>query len=79
MLFGDGFGHELEKTVLIRDGQRIVKIPVHFPLAVGIFVVALVGPPAHFEHIIANFADHFVAAHHSLLIVTGLGCSIQCV
>ena len=29
MFFGYGFGHELEKTVLVRRFQRVVKIPIH--------------------------------------------------
>ena len=46
--------------------------PVHFELAVGVLVVVLIGPPAQFQHVIADFGDHVIAAHDGLLVIAGL-------
>ena len=43
MLFGDRLDHELEEAVLVGGLQRVVVIPVHLELAVGVLVVVLVG------------------------------------
>ena len=61
----------LKKLVLVCGVQSIVKLPVHLQLTVGVLMVVLIGSPAQFQHIIADFADHIIAAHHRLLIVAG--------
>ena len=52
--------------------QRVVEVPVHLELAVGVLVVVLVGPPAELEHVVADLGDDVVAAHQGLLVVAGL-------
>ena len=61
----------------VSGDQNIGKFPVHFKLAIGVFVVVLVRAPAQIKHIVANLADHIIAPHHRLLIIAGLfGCII---
>jgi hypothetical protein len=62
----------LKKRVLVGGGQRVVELPVHLELAVGVLVVVLVRPPAELQHVVADFAHHVIAAHHRLLVVAGL-------
>ena len=77
MFFSDRFGHKFEKAMAVGGDQRIVKVPVHFKLAVGILVVVLVRAPTHIQHIVTDFADHFIAPHHCLLIIARLGRCIE--
>jgi hypothetical protein len=72
MVLGDGLDHVLEEHVAIGGDQRVVVIPVHFELAVGVFMVVLVRAPAEFQHGVADLADHRVASHQGLLVVAGL-------
>ena len=76
VVLGNRFYHVLEEHVLVRSSQRVVVIPVHLELAVGVLVVILVGIPAKLEHAIADFADDRVLAHQRLLIVAGLALRI---
>ena len=52
--------------------QCIVVVPVHFELAVGIFVIILIRAPAQLDHTVADLTDHIVAAHQGRLVVTRL-------
>ena len=70
VLFGDAFCHELEEGMLVGGLERVVEIPIHFPLTVRVLVVVLVGTPTKFQHVIRNLADHIEATHERLLIVT---------
>ncbi|CAI8326003.1 MAG: Uncharacterised protein [Rhodospirillaceae bacterium] len=72
VLFGNGLDHEFEERVLVGRAQRVVELPVHLKLAVGVLVVVLVRPPAQLQHIVADLGDDIVAAHHRLLVVAGL-------
>ena len=72
MLLGDRAGHELEERVPVGGRQGVVKVPVHFELAVGVLVIVLIGPPAELQHVIANFGDDIVAPHQRLLVVARL-------
>ena len=63
MLFGDRLYHELEEGVPVRGDQRVVIVPVHFELSVGVLVVVLIGPPAECLHTVADLRHHLVAAH----------------
>ena len=65
--------HELEERVPVGRDERVVEVPVHFELAVGVLVVVLVGAPAQLQHVVADFGDHVVAAHQGLLVVARLG------
>ena len=40
-------------------------------------MVILVWAPAHFQHIVTDLADHFIAPHYRLLIIARLGGSIE--
>ena len=51
------FDHEFEEHVAIGGDQRVVVSPVHLELAVGVFVVALIGSPAEPQHCVADRAD----------------------
>ena len=53
--------------------ERVVEVPVHLELAVGVLVVVLVRAPAELQHVVADLADDVVAAHQRLLVVAGLG------
>ena len=77
VLFRHGFGHEFEKAVFIRGFQRVIEFPIHFELAIGVFMIVLIRAPAQRQHIIANFADHLIAAHHGLLIIAGFCGGIE--
>jgi hypothetical protein len=46
MLLGHRLDHELEEAVLVGGGERVVELPVHLELAVGVLVVVLVRAPA---------------------------------
>ena len=63
--------------MLVSGLQRVVKIPVHFPLAVRVLVVVLIGVPAQLQHVIADFADHVEAAHEGLLVIARLCGGIE--
>ena len=73
VLLGDRLDHELEEGVPVGGAQRVVVVPVHLELAVGVLVVVLVGLPAERDHGVADLGDHVVAAHQRLLVVAGLG------
>ena len=53
--------------------RRVVEVPVHLELAVGVLVVVLVRAPAQLQHVVADLADDVVAAHQGLLVVARLG------
>ena len=72
VLFSDRLHHELEEAVLVSGLHRVVVFPVHLKLANRVFMVVLVGFPTKLQHIIADFGDHVIAAHHSLLVIAGL-------
>ena len=76
MLFSNRFCHKFKKAMFIRCDHSIVKFPVHLKLAVGIFMVVLIRAPVKIEHVIADFPDHIITAHHRLLIITWLFGSI---
>ena len=76
VLFGDGFYHEAEKTHLVGGFQTVIKIPVDLKLAVGVFMVVLIRPPAHFNHVGADFRNHIIATQQGGLVVTGLGLGV---
>ena len=63
--------------MFIRGFQRVIEFPIHFELAIGVFMIVLIRAPAQRQHIIANFADHLIAAHHGLLIIAGFCGGIE--
>ena len=73
---GDAFHHVFKEGLAIGGHQGIGVGPVHFKLAVGVFVVVLVWPPAQGQHAVANLADHVKAPHQGLLVIAGLGLAI---
>ena len=77
VLFRDAFGHEFKERMLVCGFHRIVKIPVHLPLAIRVLVVVLVGVPAQFKHVIGDFTDHVQTPHKRLLVITRLGGGIE--
>ena len=50
VLLGDRLDHELEERMLVGGDERVVELPVHLELAVGVLVVVLVGLPAELQH-----------------------------
>ena len=72
VLLGDRLDHELEERVPVGGDERVVEVPVHLELAVGVLVVVLVRAPAELQHVVADFGDDVVAAHQRLLVVAGL-------
>ena len=72
VLLGDRLDHELEEGVPVGGDQRVVEVPVHLELAVGVLVVVLVRAPAELQHVVADLGDDVVAAHQRLLVVAGL-------
>ena len=79
MIFSNGFNHIFKKYMAISSLQRVVVVPVHLELTVGVLMIVLVWPPAKLDHRIADLADDGEPAHQCLLIVTGLGGYIGCV
>ena len=51
VLLGDGLHHELEEGMPVGGDQRVVEVPVHLELAVGVLVVVLIGGPAERQHV----------------------------
>src|SRR5450631_2637401 len=74
VLFRDRLHHVFEERVAIRRDQGVIIFPVHFELAVGVFMVVLVRLPAELEHAVADLADDVIAPHQRGLVVTGLAC-----
>ena len=76
VLLGNRLHHEFEEGVPVRRHQRVVIVPVHLELAVGVLMVVLVGAPAQGKHGVADFGDDIVTAHQRLLVVAGLRVDI---
>ena len=64
--------HEPEERVAVRGAETVGVLPVHLELAVRILVIVLVWVPAELLHVVANLADHVVAAHECRLVIAGL-------
>ena len=89
--FGNGFGMKVArrpcfsaidltmnlKKHAVGGDQRVVVVPVHLELAVGVLMVVLVGLPAELQHGVADLGDDVVAAHQRLLVVAGLGLAYR--
>ena len=76
VLLGNRLHHEFEEGVPVGRHENIVIVPVHLELAVGVFMVVLVGAPAEREHSVADLGHDVVAAHQRLLVVAGLRVDI---
>ena len=76
MLFRKCLDHELEKTQLIGCFQRVAEVPVDFKLAIGIFMIVLIGPPTKFGHGSTNFSNDIDAPHDGRLVIARFILSI---
>ena len=72
MLFSNRFCHKFKEAVFISCGHGVIKFPVHFKLAIGIFMIILIRTPPKIEHVITNLFDHIIPAHHRLLVIAWL-------
>ena len=79
VLLGDRLGHVLEEDVTVGGDETIGVLPIHFELAVRVFMVVLVGTPAKLQHRVADFADDVVVPHQCGLVVAGFGLAIALV
>ena len=70
MFFGNRFRHEFEKGMFVCRPQDIIKFPVHFKLAIRVFVIILIWLPAQLKHVVTNLSNDIITAHHGLLIIT---------
>ena len=66
-----GGHHHPKECMPIGGGERIGKGPVDLKLAVGVFVIGLVGSPAKTLHRLQDLADQRIVTHQGQLVVAG--------
>ena len=77
VLLSQAGGHHLEEGMAIGGGEGFGVGPVEFELAVGVFMVGLIGGPAQLLHRADQLTDQRIAAHQGQLVVAGFGLMIQ--
>ena len=73
VLFSNCLHHVFVKHVAVSGFQSTCRPPVLLKLAIGVFVVVLIRPPAKRLHVIANLRNEIEPAHHRLLVIAGFG------